>query len=213
MSNERLIVFGTGGHSKVVIYSALCGRYKDITLFDDDIEKKGCLFQGGVVHHGREQCHQEATLGTSGLIIAIGNNGIRRKIYHDFHGANFATIIHPMATMAASVRVGQGSVIFAGSVIHPDSVIGENVILNTRTSIDHDCVIDDHAQVAPGAVLCGGVTICEGAMICAGATIIPGVKVGKNAVVAAGAVVVKDVPANAMVAGVPAILKKEKVYV
>lgn len=36
------------------------------------------------------------------------------------------------------------------------------------------------------------------------ATILPGVRIGKNAVVAAGALVNKDVPANALVAGVPA---------
>ena len=40
------------------------------------------------------------------------------------------------------------------------------------------------------------------------ATILPGVRVGDNAVVAAGAVVTKDVPANAVVGGVPAVLLK-----
>ena len=38
----------------------------------------------------------------------------------------------------------------------------------------------------------------------AAVTILPGVTVGENAVVAAGAVVSKDVPANTVVAGVPA---------
>lgn len=41
-----------------------------------------------------------------------------------------------------------------------------------------------------------------------GATILPGVTVGEESVVAAGAVVTKDVPARAMVAGVPAVVKK-----
>ncbi|MDB5062741.1 MAG: maa1, partial [Mucilaginibacter sp.] len=38
----------------------------------------------------------------------------------------------------------------------------------------------------------------------AAATILPGVTIGENSVVAAGAVVTKDVPANTIVAGVPA---------
>lgn len=42
------------------------------------------------------------------------------------------------------------------------------------------------------------------AWIGAGAMILPGVTVGENAIVAAGAVVTKDVPDNAVVAGVPA---------
>jgi len=38
----------------------------------------------------------------------------------------------------------------------------------------------------------------------ANATVVPGVTVGDNAIIAAGAVVTKDVSANAVVAGVPA---------
>lgn len=40
------------------------------------------------------------------------------------------------------------------------------------------------------------------------ATVLPGVTIGDNAVIAAGAVVTKDVPANAVVGGVPAKIIK-----
>jgi acetyltransferase-like isoleucine patch superfamily enzyme len=40
----------------------------------------------------------------------------------------------------------------------------------------------------------------------AGVTVVPGVRIGDGAIVGAGAVVTKDVPANAIVAGVPARL-------
>ena len=52
------------------------------------------------------------------------------------------------------------------------------------------------------------VVIKRNAWIGAGAIILPGVTVGENAVVAAGAVVSKDVPANTVVAGVPAKVVK-----
>lgn len=48
------------------------------------------------------------------------------------------------------------------------------------------------------------VKIGKNVWVGAHATILPGVMVGDNAVIAAGAVVTKDVPANAVVAGVPA---------
>ena len=44
----------------------------------------------------------------------------------------------------------------------------------------------------------------QNAWIGANTTILPGVTVGENAVVAAGAVVTRNVPANTVVAGVPA---------
>ena len=53
------------------------------------------------------------------------------------------------------------------------------------------------------------VLIGENAWLGANSTILPGVTVGRNAVVAAGAVVTKDVPANTVVAGVPAKIIKE----
>ena len=49
-----------------------------------------------------------------------------------------------------------------------------------------------------------GITIWKNVWIGAHATVVPGVTVGDNAIIAAGAVVTKDVPANAIVAGVPA---------
>ena len=55
------------------------------------------------------------------------------------------------------------------------------------------------------------VVIRRNAWIGAGAMILPGITVGENAIVAAGAVVTKDVPDNAVVAGVPAkVLRKIK---
>src|SRR5699024_11709289 len=55
------------------------------------------------------------------------------------------------------------------------------------------------------------VLIKENAWLGANATILPGVTVGENAVVAAGAVVSKDVPANTVIAGVPAkVIKKSE---
>lgn len=46
--------------------------------------------------------------------------------------------------------------------------------------------------------------IKKGASIGSGSTILCGITIGENAIVGAGAVVTKDVPANAIVAGVPA---------
>lgn len=53
------------------------------------------------------------------------------------------------------------------------------------------------------------VIIKRNAWIGAGATILPGVTVGENSIVAAGALVNKDVPANTVVAGLPAKVIKE----
>ncbi len=48
------------------------------------------------------------------------------------------------------------------------------------------------------------ITIKDNCWICSSATIVGGVTIGEGAIVAAGAVVTSDVPANSIVAGVPA---------
>ena len=67
-------------------------------------------------------------------------------------------------------------------------------------------VTENHPEepVLRHTLLVKPVRICHNAWIGAGAIILPGVTVGENAIVAAGAVVKKDVPANTLVAGVPA---------
>jgi len=87
-----------------------------------------------------------------------------------------------------------------GITIEDDVMIGPRVNL---TSENHPLDPTDRKTVILQAIV-----IKRNAWIGAGATILPGVTIGENAIVAAGAVVNKDVPANTIVAGVPAKVLK-----
>lgn len=87
-----------------------------------------------------------------------------------------------------------------GIRIEDDVLIGPNVQLIT----------ENHA-INPKerkALILDQIVIQRNVWIAAGAIILPGVTVGENSVVAAGAVVTKNVPSNAVVAGVPAKVVK-----
>ncbi|MET3558114.1 acetyltransferase-like isoleucine patch superfamily enzyme [Streptococcus rupicaprae] len=83
-----------------------------------------------------------------------------------------------------------------GIFIEDEVLIGPRVKL---ISVNHPLKPADRHKLELKSV-----TIKKNAWIGADATILPGVTVGENAVVAAGAIVSKDVPANTVVAGVPA---------
>jgi acetyltransferase-like isoleucine patch superfamily enzyme len=80
-------------------------------------------------------------------------------------------------------------------------VIGEDVDIAQDTNIwtlEHDVNSDSHAAVG------GDVVIEDHVWIASRSTILPGIRIGRGAVVAACSVVTKDVPALAIVGGVPA---------
>ena len=83
-----------------------------------------------------------------------------------------------------------------GITIEDDVLIGPKVNLITE---NHPLDPGNRKSLIATAIL-----IKRNAWIGAAATVLPGVTIGENAVVAAGAVVNKDVPANTVVAGVPA---------
>lgn len=81
--------------------------------------------------------------------------------------------------------------------------IGPCVYIGTGT---HE--IDRVGVRSAGACMSLPVTIGDGVWIGANATILPGVKIGRKAVIAAGSVVVGEVSARTVVAGVPAVVKR-----
>ena len=94
---------------------------------------------------------------------------------------------------------------FISSVV----TIGDGTLINTHASIHHDSIIGNFVEVSPGARVLGNCTIGDFTTIGSNATILPKITIGSNVIVAAGAVVTKDVPNNCMVAGIPAIIKKQ----
>jgi acetyltransferase-like isoleucine patch superfamily enzyme len=84
--------------------------------------------------------------------------------------------------------------------------IGNNVHFATAAVIGHDGSIAMLERAHPGITLdaVGKIEIRDNVFIGHGAIVLPGVTIGPNAIVAAGAVVSRDVPEGAVVAGVPA---------
>jgi acetyltransferase-like isoleucine patch superfamily enzyme len=80
--------------------------------------------------------------------------------------------------------------------------IGDGTLIrhgSTLTTLNHEVGPGRRANMVPAQIVIGR-KVWFGARV----TVVPGVTIGDGAIVGAGAVVTKDVPANTMVAGVPA---------
>ena len=131
---------------------------------------------------------------------------------------NIKARIEPGAIIREKVAIGEGAVIMMGAVINIGAVIGKGTMIDMGAVLGGRAIVGERCHIGAGAVLAGviepasatPVIVEDGVLVGANAVVIEGVHVGKNAVVAAGAVVIEDVPDNAVVAGSPARIIKMK---
>ncbi len=131
---------------------------------------------------------------------------------------NVPARIEPGAIIREKVDIGKNAVIMMGAIINIGAVIGDGTMIDMGAILGGRATVGSNCHIGAGAVLAGviepasatPVIIEDGVLVGANAVIIEGVHVGKNAVVAAGAVVIDDVPDNAVVAGCPARIIKMK---
>ena len=109
--------------------------------------------------------------------------------------------------------ISQISRFFTGIEIHPGATIGKGLFIDHGMGvvIGETCEIGDNVTIYQGVTL-GGTgkekgkrhpTVKDNALISTGAKVLGSITIGENAKVGAGSVVLKDVPANSTVVGIP----------
>ena len=128
-------------------------------------------------------------------------------------------IVGDQACVRERCTIGDDVVIGRGSLVENDTSVGALTKIQAHAYITAYSLLEDNVFIAPCVVttndnfmgrtekrhdLVKGPTIRRGARIGGGAVLLPGIEVGEEAFVGAGAVVLKDVPARALVVGSPA---------
>lgn len=130
---------------------------------------------------------------------------------------NINARIEPGAIIRDQVEIGDSAVIMMGAILNIGAVVGEGTMIDMGAVLGGRATVGKHCHIGANAVLAGvvepasalPVIVEDDVLVGANAVLIEGVHVGRGAVVAAGSVVIQDVPAGAVVAGVPARIIKE----
>ena len=135
-------------------------------------------------------------------------------------------IYHESLVNLYGCRVGDDTKIGAFVEIQKNAVVGSRCKISSHTFVCEGVTIEDEVFVGHGVMFVNDrypratnpdgslqseadwsvlpTKVCRGASIGSNATILPNLTIGEHALVGAGAVVTRDVPAFAIVAGVPA---------
>lgn len=121
----------------------------------------------------------------------------------------FINIIDESAVIPENYcKIGKGVMISPLAQLSPDSTISDNCILLANSFVGHDSFLDRFAHIATNAVVGANVHVGKGVHIGSNATIREKIKIGDYSLIGAGAVVLNDVPENAIMVGNPARILK-----
>jgi acetyltransferase-like isoleucine patch superfamily enzyme len=182
--------------------------YEGVVLGEGTIVEDFSLI--GVPPRGKKDGELATTIGAGAMIrthaVIYAGNVI---------GKNFQT--GNKVNIRESNRIGDNVSIGTLSVIEHHVEIADNVRIHTQVFIPEYSVLEEGCWIGPNVVFTNakyplapgvkdnltGPVIRKGAKIGANVTLLPGVVVGENALIGAGTVVVRDVPAGAVVVGNP----------
>jgi len=210
----KVVIYGAGQLG--VMAADILGQGQDMTVvgfIDDDPCQAGREYDGLPVLGDASLLPQLRGQGVDGAIVCIGNNSVRGRVARRLvvMGFELVTAIDPTARVSPKARLGTGGMVATGAIIALHSVLGDNFYLGPGAVVSHDVTVGNNVLLSVGSVVAARVDIADEAFIGAGARIVPAtmspgvrLRVGENSVVGAGAVVLQDVPANAIVVGVPA---------
>ena len=133
---KNVVIFGSGGHAKVILAEILNLKKKFKFCGFIDASKK----LGTIVVKIEKKNYKIIDLNNKKFnnlygVIGIGDNYIRFKKYESlkkqFKNLRWATIISNKSTLALDVKIGLGSVILANSYIGSGTKILDHCIINT----------------------------------------------------------------------------------
>ena len=204
--NMILVIYGYGGHGLEVEELARIINIQenkwDRVIFVDDTpskidNKKVFSFEDIISKHKPEDIE---------FMVGIGEPVIREKIFNKVkeRGYNFATLVHPSASVAGNARIEEGTVICYNAYVSVDTYLAENSLVQPMSVVGHGCMIGKNSVISAFVSMGGNSRIGDNSFVGMNVPIKQGAVIGSGSVVGMGSVVVRDIPDGVVAVGNPA---------
>lgn len=196
-----LLVFGAGGHGRVVADAAQLTRaWSRVVASDRDALKCQGEMVAGVAL--APWSHWEGV--PCAVHVAIGDNQARERESLALGLERMVTVRHPASVVSTHATVGFGCFLAALCVVAPRSRLERGVVVNHAAVVDHDTHVGAFSHIAPHAVLGGFAELGRRVLVGSGAIVQPGRKIVSESIIGSGAVVTRDIDEPGVYVGVPA---------
>ncbi|TWP50968.1 acetyltransferase [Lentzea tibetensis] len=207
MTRAPLLLVGAGGLAREVLAAIRLGdRWDPVGLLDDRPSLAGSVIDRVPVLGGTDLVHEHPN---AKVVVCVANahrpTG-RREVVRKLGlpASRYGTVVHPHASVAHGVVLGEGTVLLAGVVITAPQEVGAHVLAMPHVLLTHDDSVGDFVTLAGRATLAGAVRVEDSAYLGSACAVREGVTIGAEAVIGMGAVVLDDVPAGETWVGLPA---------
>jgi acetyltransferase-like isoleucine patch superfamily enzyme len=203
-------------------------------VFGATVIGPGCLVEAGAVlgkrprlRPGSSAASDTGSTGSTGstgeLIVGEGVTICAGAVVYAGARIGARVIVGDQAQVRERVRLGERTVVGRGSTVDFDTVVGARVSIQTLVYLTALGLVEDDVFIGPGVTTTNddtmgrhppgeplrGPVLRRACRLGGGCVLTPGVEIGEEAFVSAGAVVTRDVPARAVVMGVPARVVRE----
>ena len=203
---KKLLIIGAGNVGAYLTNNiADFPSFEIIGFLDDDRTKWGKSIAGYKILGSVDLIEN---LNETGLCVAICIHSprvkqllVQRLRDYDLENPNF---ISPYAWVSKGCTFGKGIIVYPGVAINYECEIGDFVNMNMNCAIGHNSTIQSYSSLAPGVNLGGFTFVEEGVDLGIGSSTLQNVNIGEYSIVGGQSMVIRDVPPNSKVKGVPA---------
>lgn len=204
---KNLIFIGAGGHAKSVADSINKSEYELCGFIDS--KKKGTHISLPIL--GTE-LYEIPNYEEYNYFVTIGDVEYRKTWFNKIQnmGLELINIIDSSAIISSSAKIGIGNFIGKMAIINADAEIGNNNVINTKALIEHECKVGDHNHLSTNSVINGNVIVGNSVFMGSSSVCNGQLKIGSNVIIGSGSVIIRDIPDNVTVVGVPARVIKRR---